>query len=67
MRRPAQIDAGLQRIADWQTWFVEAHTQRLTELHLPADQHDRELAAVTAQARAIADHMRAEYEARTQR
>ena len=32
MKRQAQIDAGLQEIADWHTWFLLAHATRLAEL-----------------------------------
>lgn len=58
------LDAGLQQIADWHTWFVLAHAARLAALHLPVEQHDRELADVTAQAAAIAAQMRADCLAR---
>ena len=57
-------DAGLQQIADWGAWFLSAHTQRLAELNLPRDQHDRELADVTRIAAAVTDRMRSDYLAR---
>ena len=63
MRR--QIDAGLQQIADWHMWFTEAHRQRLTDLNLPREQFDRELADALTIGTAVAERMRADYLLRT--
>lgn len=60
-RTSPEIESDLQEIADWHQWFLSAHTQRLRDLNLPPDQHDRELADVTTLASAVAARMREEY------
>lgn len=57
----AADDQGLQEIADWGAWFINAHTALLAELNLPPEQHDRELSAVTELAAAITARMRDDY------
>ena len=54
-------DPGLEEIAEWHRWFLSAHTQRLRDLNLPPDQHDRELADVTALASVVVTRLREEY------
>ena len=59
------IDPGLEEIAEWHRWFLSAHAQRLRDLNLPPDQHDRELADVTALASAVVTRMREDYSIRS--
>jgi hypothetical protein len=55
------IAAGLAEIDQWHRWFLDAHAQRLAALELSADQHARELAAVTELGDAVAAHQRVEF------
>ena len=57
-------DDGLDAITAWCAWFVTAHRQRLSDLHLPVEQFDRELTACTAIGDAVAARMRSDYLAR---
>jgi hypothetical protein len=61
MKRQPKIDEGLQQIADWHRWFVNGHTQRLTDLNLPPEQFDRELADVMRTASAVTERMRSDW------
>jgi hypothetical protein len=63
-KRQSQVDAGLQQIAEWHHWFVNAHTQRLDELNLPADQYEREYAFVLLAATAVTERRRSDLLAR---
>ena len=63
----AEIDAGLQQIAEWHAWFVSAHTARLAELNLPSEQHDRELADALKAGAAVAERMKTDFLARSNR
>jgi hypothetical protein len=55
------VDAGLQQIADWATWFRDAHAQRLRDLGLAPDAVAREFAPILAQADAIEAQLRVEH------
>ena len=66
-KRPTPIDPGLAEIDAWHQWFLSAHTQRLADLQLPPDQHDRELADVTTLATAVVARMRADLLSNRQR
>jgi hypothetical protein len=65
--KKAVIDTGLQEIADWRTWFVSAHTQRLTDNGLEADAVARELVPIETLADAIVATMREQYLANARR
>jgi hypothetical protein len=54
-------DDGLDAIDTWMRWFVGAHTQRLADRHLPADQYARALEDVRRAAAAIHERMRSDY------
>jgi hypothetical protein len=54
-------DPGLQDIADWYTWFVTGHAQRLRDDGVDADTFAREHAAIVAVADAVTARMREDY------
>jgi hypothetical protein len=58
-------DPELKRIDDWREWFVSGHRQRLKDLNLPKDQHDRELADVMRTAAAVTERMRSDWLSRS--
>jgi hypothetical protein len=66
-KRTAIIDAGLQEIADWRTWFVSAHTQRLRDNGLEADAVTRDMVPIETLADAIVATMREQYLANARR
>ena len=59
--REAKVDEGLQETDTWGRWFLTAHTQRIAELNLPPDQHDRELASCLAIGEAAVARMKSDY------
>jgi hypothetical protein len=65
-KRPPR-DPGLEEIADWRTWFVSAHTQRLTDNGLEADAVAREMVPIETLADAIVAKMREQYLANARR
>jgi len=56
-----KMDEGLQQIANWHDWYVRGHRQRLADLNLPQEQHDRELADVLRTGTAVVERMRSDY------
>ncbi len=64
MMAKRQRDPGLDAIAKWHRVFCEGHRQRLAELNLPREQHERELAAALRIGDAVAAQMQRDYEAR---
>lgn len=65
--RRAPVDTGLQQIAEWQSWFLSAHAQRLADMAMTPAQRADDLMTVTAQAAAIAARMKDDYLSRRQR
>jgi hypothetical protein len=67
MRRAPKTDPGLAEIDRWVHWFRAAHSERIATLGLAADEQQRELAVIEAQAEAIHERLRSDYLVRTQR
>jgi hypothetical protein len=59
------VDAGLQQIAEWEAWLLDANWQRMADDGLDADTIAREWPAVAAMVAAVAEQKRVEYRART--
>ena len=59
------MEKGLAEIDAWHRWFTEGHRQRLTDLNLPREQFDRELADALKVGAAVVERMKSDYLART--
>jgi hypothetical protein len=64
MRRQPKIDAGLQEIEAWHTWFVQGHTARLKDADLSPADFTNELEKLQQLAAAIVARMKSDYLAR---
>jgi hypothetical protein len=63
-RAPDPHEVGLAEIDAWHRWFTEGHRQRLTDLQLPPEQFEKELAAALQIGSAVAERMKSDYLAR---